>query len=348
MRRKLASVQRIYAITPIEDADQIELAHVLGWQCVVRKDSFHPGDLAVYFEIDSFLPVRPEFEFLRNGCFVENPILGPGFRIKTRKMRGQLSQGLLLPLSLFPEVGEPVLGMDLSEILGIRKWEIEERATTGGTIIGSLPSSIPHTDETRIQALPDLLQEFSGHGFYITTKMDGSSHSVSFDEDGFHITGHNYEYSDDGKSSFYEFVKKRGYIPAVEKYVKENNIRTLTIQGEFCGPGIQGNPLKLKAPEWYVFTILIDSKRVALEKMQEVVKEIGLQMVPMEETGENLLSEYPTVEALLSRAEGTYPNGGPKEGIVIRTLEPVFSPLISGPLSMKVINNQYLLKEKRK
>ena len=62
MRRKLASVQRIYAITPIEDADQIELAHVLGWQCVVRKDSFHPGDLAVYFEIDSFFKRRMVIE----------------------------------------------------------------------------------------------------------------------------------------------------------------------------------------------------------------------------------------------------------------------------------------------
>ena len=157
MSRKLASIQRIYNITPIEGADQIELAHVLGWQCVVRKGSFHPGDLAIYFEIDSFLPGRPEFEFLRDSCFVESPILGSGFRIKTRKMRGQPSQGLVLPLSLFPEVGEPILGKDVSEVLCVRKWAIEERATTGGTIIGTLPSSIPHTDETRIQALPDLL-----------------------------------------------------------------------------------------------------------------------------------------------------------------------------------------------
>ena len=346
--RKLASIQRVWKIEPIEGADRIELAHVLGWQCVVRKGSFHPGDLAIYFEIDSFLPVRTEFEFLRDSCFVESPILGSGFRIKTRKMRGQVSQGLLLPLSLFPEVGEPILGKDVSEVLCVRKWEIEERATTGGTIIGTLPSSIPHTDETRIQAMPELLDQFMGKQYYITTKMDGSSHSVSIDEEGFHVTGHNYEYADDEKSSFYDFVKRHDLKTVMEKYVRENNIRTLAIQGEFCGPGIQGNPLRLIAPEWYVFTILVNGKRVGLEKIQEATKALDLQMVPVEEVGKDLLKAYPSVSALLSRAEGSYPNGGPKEGIVIRPLEPVFSPLISAPLSMKVINNEYLLRGKKK
>ena len=209
--RKLASIQRIWQIDPIEGADRIELAHVLGWQCVVNKGQFRPMDLAVYFEVDSFLPVREEFEFMRASSYRKTDIMGEGFRLRTMKFRGQISQGLLLPISTFPEIPEDAeLGMDMTEILGVRKWEIEERISTGGTMIGTLPYDIPHTDETRVQAEPELIQAFAGLGYYISTKMDGSSHSVGIDENGFHVTGHNYEYKDDGNSPFYELVKAMG------------------------------------------------------------------------------------------------------------------------------------------
>ena len=161
--RKLASVQRVWKIEPIEGADRIELAHVLGWQCVVNKGQIQPMDLAVYFEIDSFLPIRPEFEFMRASSYKKSDIMGEGFKLKTMRFRGQLSQGLLLPLSTFPEIpADANLGMDVTDLLGVRKWEIEERATTGGTVVGTRPYDIPHTDETRVQAMPELIQAFSG------------------------------------------------------------------------------------------------------------------------------------------------------------------------------------------
>ena len=343
--RKLASIQYVHDISPIEGADRIELIHVLGWQCVASKGQFQKGDPCVYFEIDSFLPVQPEFEFLRASSYKESEILGPGFRLKTMKFRGQISQGLVLPLTEFPEIpADAAVGTDVTETLGIRKWEIEERATTGGTVIGTLPSDVPHTDEPRIQAMPELLEAFRNKQYYITTKMDGSSHSLSIDADGFHVTGHNYEYKDDDSSAFYRFVKARNYHCAMERHMKDHNISTLTIQGEFCAPGIQRNRLKLSKPEWYVFTVRIDGHRVGLMKMVEVANAIGAPTVPIEEFGEDLTALYPTVEDLLARADGQYPNGGPKEGIVIRTIEPEFCPLISGPLSMKVVSNKYLLK----
>ncbi|MBR2135440.1 MAG: hypothetical protein IJ855_04380 [Bacteroidales bacterium] len=345
MSRKLASIQMIHDIVPIPDADRIELAKVLGWQCVVPKGQFREGDLCVYFEIDSFLPVRSEFEFLRSNSYVVSDILGEGYRIKTKKMKGQLSQGLVLSLSTLPELAGVSLGEDVSEALGVRKWEVEERATTGGTIIGELPEDVPHTDETRIQAEPGLLQAFAGKDYYITTKMDGSSHSLSIDREGrFWVCGHNYAYKDDGKCSFYEFVKSRGYEKAMRSYMEKAGIYTLTVQGEFCAPGIQGNRLKLTKPEWYVFTVRINGKRAGLHEMIIATETLGMRMVPIEEMGTDLPHLYPTVEALLERAEGSYPNGGPKEGIVVRPEEPVFCPLVSGPLSMKVINNKYLLK----
>ena len=343
--RKLASIQRIWKIEPIEGADRIELAHVLGWQCVVNKDQYHPMDLAVYFEIDSFLPIRPEFEFLRGSSYRKTDVMGEGFRLRTMRFRGQISQGLLLPLSQFPEIPtDAMLGMDVSSLIGVKKWEIEERATTDGTVIGDLPDDIPHTDEQRVQEEPDLIQAFSGVEYYISTKMDGSSHSIGIDEDGFHVTGHNSEYKDDGVSSFYEMVKARGYREKMETFVRENELQKLTIQGELCAPGIQKNRLRLLKPEWYVFTVRVNGERVGLSRMLEICGELGLNHVPIEEIDFDLPAKYPTVEALLERADGNYPNGGKKEGIVIRPTKPVYCPLISAPLSMKVVNNKYLLK----
>ena len=343
--RKLASIQRIWKIEPIEGADRIELAHILGWQCVVNKGQFREMDLAVYFEVDSFLPIAPEFEFLRASSYRKTDIMGEGFRLRTMKFRGQISQGLLLPVSAFPAIpADAELGTDVTEILGVKKWEIEERITTGGTMIGTLPYDIPHTDETRVQAEPDLIQAFAGLEYYISTKMDGSSHSVGIDENGFHVTGHNYEYKDDGNSPFYELVKSMDLQAKMEAFATANNLSTFTIQGELCAPGIQKNRLKLTKPAWYVFTIRENGKRVGLTRMLEICDKLQLESVPIEEIGTDLPVKYPTVEALLERADGNYPKGGKKEGIVIRPTEPVYCELVSGALSMKVVSNKYLLK----
>lgn len=343
--RKLASIQIVTKIEPIRGADRIELAHVLGWQCVVNKGQFKEGDKAVYYEVDSFLPVWPEYEFLRSSSYRKTDFMGEGFRLKTMKFRGEISQGLLLPISTFPGISpdaEP--GTDVTALLGVRKWEIEERVTTGGTIVGGLPHDVPHTDEMRIQAEPALLKEFAGLEYYISTKMDGSSHSVSIDEDGFHVTGHNYEYKDDGGSSFYEFIKTMDLKEKMEAFIRENGLRSLTIQGELCAPGIQQNRLRLQKPAWYVFTVRENGKRTGLKRMQEICLTLGLETVPVEEVGTDLPAKYGSVETILNRADGNYPNGGRKEGIVIRPTEPVFCPLLNGPLSMKVVSNKYLLK----
>lgn len=123
----------------------------------------------------------------------------------------------------------------------------------------------------------------------------------------------------------------------------ENHLPPVAIQGEFCGAGIQKNRLRLSKPEWYVFTVidLNTHRRYPLSKMKELCGKLQLHMVPIEE--EKQIFPYDSVEALLERAKGKYPSGMNKEGIVVRPLEPVFSKTIEGPLSMKVLNNDYLL-----
>lgn len=342
--RKLASIQKIWDVVPIENADAIELVRVLGWQCIAKKGEFNKGDLCIYFEIDSFLPVNEHFEFLRARSYRVNPIIGEGFLLKTAKMRGQVSQGLCLPLSEFGITGN--VGDDVTERLGVKKWVIEERVTTGGTTVGKLPYGVPHTDETRIQSCPELLNLFSGKNYYITTKCDGSSHSIYLDDNNeFHVTGHNYEYKNDGKSSFYEFINKIGVEERLRKLKADRGYNSIVLQGEFCGAGIQRNRLKLQNPDWFVFTVIINHERVGLHELVDICKVLDVKTVPIDEVGDNLTDKYKTVDDLLKRAEIKYPNGGNGEGIVIRTTVPEKCGLTeSGFLSFKVINNKYLLK----
>ena len=345
--RKLASVQRISDVLPIEGADRIELVKVLGWQCVAQKGDFHAGDLCVYFEVDSFLPVRDCFEMLRGSSFKTNPILGDGFKLRTMKFKGQISQGLVMRLENFTELEgkDYEEGFDVTELLGVRLWEMPEVAGSGGTLRQGRPENIPKTDEVRIQSSPDLLHEFAGLGYYITTKMDGSSHSVGYRrEDGVSYTSHNCTISDDGKSAFVEHVKSKGIAMKIQDYAENNGFSSVVVQGEWCGAGIQKNRLKLLQPEWFVFTVILDGRRAGLEKMKEVCEFIGAEMVPVEETGNDLPSVYPSIDQLLARAKGIGYNNTEREGIVIRPMEPVHSDLISAPLSMKVLNNKYLLK----
>ena len=340
MARKLASVQRITDIVPIEGADRIEIAKVLGWQCVVVKGEFEKDDLAVYFEVDSFLPVCEKFEFLRRTSYRKNDFLGEGFRLKTMKMRGEISQGLLQPIFVLPE-GDWKVGEDVTGILGVRKWEIAEFVSSSGTIIGELPGYITKTDETRVQSDPELIEEFKRAGrYYITTKMDGTSCTLWIKDGKVRCGGHNYELADDGKSGFWEYIKKKG----IEEKVRTLGIDNVIIQGELCGGGIQKNRLRLKEPEWYVFTIvdMNTNRRLSLEDMTTVCEKLGLTMVPLEEIGDEFT--YDTVEELLERAKGRYECGNRKEGIVIRPVIPCYSKILGAPLSMKVLNNEYLLK----
>ena len=153
MERKLATIRTISELRPIEGADKIELAIVDGWQVVVAKDVEHMvGDKVVYCEIDSFLPIRDEFEFLRKSSYKK---MGDqeGFRLKTIKLRGQVSQGLILPISVVPITQFATAlnlpeGMDVTEMLGIVKYEPPIPAELAGKVKGGFPSFLSKTDRS--------------------------------------------------------------------------------------------------------------------------------------------------------------------------------------------------------
>ena len=272
--------------------------------------------------------------------------MGEGFKLKTMKFKGQISQGLCLGINKLPKLAGLDLkeGDDVTEILGVKEWELPEHVTSEGTMTSGRPAYIPKTDETRVQSAPVLFEEFRGLPYYITTKMDGSSHSIGYKDGELAYTSHNCTLKDDGKSAFVEFVKNKGIPEKIKEYAQKNNLSSVVLQGEWCGAGIQSNRLKLISPEWFVFTAIIDDARTDFDTLKNICAQTGATMVPVEETGDDLCEAYKTPEALLERAEGIGYNNTQREGIVIRPITPVYSKRLQTNLSMKVINNKYLLK----
>jgi RNA ligase (TIGR02306 family) len=332
--RSLVTIQKVKEISAIADSDFLELAHVMGWQCVVKKAEFQAGDLGVYYEVDSFLPLDDRYEFLRNSSYRENDDNGKGFRIRTVKMRGQLSQGLLLPLSKFPELEGCGEGTDVTDKLNVKKWYIPETAADGGVIIGERPYGIPASDEIRIQSSLELLEELKGKPYYITTKMDGTSGIVYCIDGKFGCCSRNKEIKDEESALYWTPVYKYGLKEKLGSLG-----RNIVLTGEICGPGIQKNKLRLPGIEWYVFDVKDwdSQKYLPYDEACKICADLGIPIVPLEERGEHF--DY-SLEQLLEKATGKYPSSLDKEGIVVR------NALSPKAVSFKVLNNDALLKEK--
>ena len=340
--RSLASVQKISDIKTIEGADAIELVLIKGWQCVAKKGDFMKGDMCVYFEVDSYLPIDVRYEFLRRTSYRNSEFMGEGFRIKTMTMRGKLSQGLALPISEFPEIKRES-GLDVTELLGVRKWELPESVSSSGIEIGNKPFGIPTTDETRLQSMPEFLEAFHGRPYYITTKMDGTSCTVYRYDGKVGVCGRNYEYKEDPATcAMWAWVLKHGIKDRLLELAED-----IAVQGEFCGAGIQKNPLKLMEPNLYIFDVVKlcgnGGSKAGLAELQDYCDRLGLDMVPVEEIGE--FSNY-SLDELLEKARGKYPSGLDKEGIVVRTQQAERNHALNHKMSFKIINNDFLKREK--
>jgi len=344
MERKLATVKKITNILPIEGADMIELATVGGWNVVVGKDVGHKvGDMVVYCEIDSFLPIRDEFEFLRKSSFKK---MGEqeGFRLKTIKLRGQVSQGLILPISVVPitqfaTAHDLPEGLDVTEMLGIVKYEPPIPAELSGKVKGQFPSFIPKTDEERIQNLTKEYGEWkhqSKHQFYVTEKLDGSSATYYIKDGEFGVCSRNLELLETEGNTFWKVARELN----LEENMRATG-KNISLQGELIGEGIQGNPYKIKGQTVRFFTGFdIDKyQRISFPELVVMLSDMGLQYVPIlnQELG-FVLPE--TVEDMLKYAEdkSVLNDKTEREGVVVRSMD--------GTISFKAISNKFLLNEK--
>jgi len=341
MERKLASVRVISNIQPIPNADKIELVTVDGWNVVVAKDVGHKvGDLVIYCEIDSFLPIREEFEFLRKSSYKKMGDV-EGFRLRTVKLRGQVSQGLILPMSVLnpPDTNiyvTPFEGLDVTEMLDIVKYEPPIPAELAGKVKGTFPSFIPKTDEERIQNLTSEYEEWkyqSKHQFYVTEKLDGSSATFYVKDGEFGVCSRNLELLETEGNTFWKVARELD----LENKMKSLG-KNISLQGELIGEGIQGNPYKLKGQTIRFFTGYdIDKReRIGFIHFIVMIMDMGLEYVPVINPEFGFLLPD-TIEEMLQYAEGksALNPDTEREGVVVRSLD--------GSISFKAISNKFLL-----
>jgi RNA ligase (TIGR02306 family) len=334
--RKMASIRVIDDIRPIEGADAIECAVIGGWTVVVKKGEFTVGQLAVYLEIDSWVPTELA-SFLSKGKEPREFEGIKGERLRTVKLRGQLSQGLLLPLeptcaNIDSELFD---GLDVSVPLNIVKWERPMNAQLAGMARGNFPSFIPKTDQERVQNLKKEIASATGMQFEVTEKLEGSSMTVYLNEGVFGVCSRNLDLKETEGNAFWETAREND-IEARMRAVDEN--WSFAIQGELIGPGIQGNIYKLTKPEFYVFDVynILTGTYLNPEARRALIARMDLNHVPV------LNPEYTldqTVDEILTSAEGqSFHAKTEREGIVFKQVD--------GGMTFKAISNKYLLGEK--
>ena len=336
MHRALASIARIADLSPIAGADRIELARVAGWQCVVKKGEFRAGDLAVYLEIDAVPPDREAFAWLWQPKGQRGVARPETFRIRTLRLRGTLSQGLLMPLAQ-AGVSGGAEGDDLTAQLGITKYEPPAPSGMGDWRAG-FPSLVPKTDEMRVQAVPQVLEELRGQPFVATVKMDGTSSTFVMVDGALHACGRNHSIAE-GENLYWYVAKKHRLADVLAE-------SSLAIQGEIVGPGVQKNPVGLKDKSLFVFNIYDTrtGEHLGDAELRKFCAQHALQAVPLAFEGERFDE---TVDSLLAKAEGTHAGTThQREGIVIRPVTPMRSVVLGGRLSFKAISNRYLLDER--
>lgn len=353
--RKLATIRRIAEIRPIENADAIEHVRVDGWRVVAKKGEFQVNDLAVYIEIDAWCP-HELAPFLSKGKEPREYNGVKGERLKTIKLRGAVSQGLLLPIPT--ELNDPTQfteGMDVTELLGVQKWEPPIPAQLRGKIAGIFPSWLRKTDEDRIQNCFKDVSPRLNESWVIEEKVDGSSMTVGYrkgdfilDKDGqpipeeFVVCSRNLSLKlEDEGNTFVRIAKESGIQDAMKAYG-----RNLGISGELIGEGVQGNKYNIKGHRWLVFNIFdVDTgKYVSAEERQFIIRDLvalgaTIEQVPLITAVGTTQLDGLSVDDFLEMAEGKsiLNPKTEREGLV-------FKNQTDPDISFKAISNRWLLK----
>lgn len=358
--RQLATIRTVASTRPIQGADRIEVAQVDGWECVVKKGEFEVGQHIVYVEVDSVMPERPEFEFLRDRKF----------RVRTIKLRGQVSQGLVLPLDILP-AGNYKLGDDVTELLGVTKYDpqaqqealllTKQPKTPANPIAkflmrfkwyrrlfikpkrkGGFPDWIVKTDETRIQNLTTLfdIESKKGTPFSVTEKVDGQSatyflQKISRRKYEFGVCSRNIRLGMPDNSSYWTIARKYDIENVLKKLIGE--YKTIVLQGEICGDGIQGNKYRISGYDLFAFNLIYPDHKCTTAEIREVLAPFGIKSVPIVEEGK-VLPETIAELVEYSKGKSVVRKEQKREGVVMRNVQ-------SG-ISFKVINPDFLLAEK--
>ena len=337
--RSMASIRVISSIKPIPKADKIELATVDGWSCVVQKGLYQEGDTVIYCEPDSWIPhdIAP---FLSNGKQPEVFEGVEGAKLRTLRLKGQLSQGLILNTNLLDSIVKISIGDDVSDLLGILKYEEPLSEDLIGVAKGKKPFYIPHSDQDRIQNIfhtPQYTENVKNHKWFVTEKLEGCSMYVYSSDEGSGVCSSSIEFAE-GDSMFWQTAEKLNLINKVKEISKTLG-HHIVIQGELIGPKIQKNIYKLNDYNFYAFS-MYDIKKghyLCPQHTYDLCVKHNIKHVPVESTNLDLFSASLDDILDLAKDNSKINKHKKREGLIFRSLD--------GTSSFKVINNDYLLKE---
>lgn len=360
-KRKMSTMRKVDSVTPIDGADRIEAVHVDGWIVVDQKGLWHAGDYCVFYEIDSFLPTNDDrYRFLaqfgeKTMMVYETPVVG--HVLKTRRLRGEWSQGLLLkPEVALPGVPESAYetmyerGACLDGPTLAREYVPIEQPMNAGFTGKYDPFVAPRTDAERIQNISDdVFSLVKRSSYYASVKVDGTSTTICYDprKNRIRCFSHNNEFdlNQPGTGmSMANAAKRQGIWEYCESHPG------ITIQAELCGPGIQKNRLKLQHHTLFVFSVWDMNERRYIGPMG--VPELAQSWVPLDAVDRDMsradLIEY------ASKLKGSVTKGCLDEGIVIHVIGKgylddedwaVLRAALGQTMQVKAVSNRYLLKE---
>lgn len=359
---KLAIVEVISALVKHDNADSLEVATIQGWQSIVKAGQFKVGQTVIFIPIDTVLTPFEWNSFLHNKKDPAQPI-----RVKTVRLRGKVSQGLVFPLSIInlsTTLDSPMFGVgdDVAELIGVTKYEKPLSSQLAGKVKGNFPSHIvKKTDEDNLMSQIKLLDELkeSGQGAVATLKWDGSSLTVIREESDkylptrikFSVCSRNLELIETEGNTFWSVVRKYDLENGLSRLCFEQGHSDadgteggIAIQGELVGPAVNGNQPALTQHEFRLFNAkwLDSGTECGYSHLQSIASYLGVPLAESvkiwsaEEVQALTLQELQDLANLV-----TYPSGTIGEGIVVRPLTPVFSKRLQKSLSFKIINQNY-------
>jgi RNA ligase (TIGR02306 family) len=337
--RQLATIRKISEVRAIPEADKICAYGVDGWFVVDSVGKYQVNDLIVFLEVDSWVPTELA-PFLSKG---KEPRAFEGIRgerLRTVKLRGQISQGLLLSLSTLgkPEetfaINEDSVGADVTTELGIVKWERPMNAQLAGMARGNFPALVPKTDQARIQNLTRNFEKLQEDTWSITEKLDGSSCTFYLDLLGdFHVCSRNLDLKQTEGNTFWQLALQLD----IEAVMRRHSLSGMAIQGEMIGEGIQGNQYKTRL-DFYVYDVYNTStgEYILPIQLEAACKRLGLKHAPILVSSTDIKQQ--TIQSIIEYAEGkSQLNGSEREGVVFKSNSVHDS-------SFKAISNKWLLK----
>lgn len=338
--RKLATVRKISDVIPINEANSICIYQVDGWQVVDSIGKYKVSDCVVYLEVDSWVP-HELAPFLSKGNPARNYNGVDGERLRTIRLKGALSQGLLIPIETCSDVSGCTsllqIGADVSDLLNIQLWEPILPPQLAGIAKGNFPVFVPKTNQERIQNMSSKITSFKGQKFEITEKLEGSSCTFFFTDNRFGVCSRNLELCETDSNTFWQIARKLD----IEKKMRAWGEFGLNValQGELVGPGIQGNLYGLIEHKFYLFDVfnIVKQKYVPRDQRVCISESLQLEHVPVVD----VINIGGTIDHYLEYAKGTsFLNSSKhREGLVFKQ--------INGDFSFKVINNDYLLRQKQ-